>query len=114
MGSDFISDYSFGKIVINGKSYSDDIILLHRQVVPSWWRDKGHYLSKDDLERVIEFKPDLLIVGKGHSGRMSIAKGLAEKLPFEIEAYNTKKAVEIYNQKIKKSEKIAGAFHLTC
>jgi hypothetical protein len=113
--SNFITHYSFGKIVIDGKTYENDIILLNKKVISNWWRDRGHRLAKNDLEKVIQFNPDILIVGKGHSGNMSVPSNLPQKLDFEIKKYDTSKAVEVYNEKIKNNtKKIAGAFHLTC
>ncbi|TXT59784.1 MAG: hypothetical protein BAJALOKI2v1_170038 [Promethearchaeota archaeon] len=115
MTPEFIQQYRFGKIVIEGKTYENDVILLGKEVVPNWWRNRGHRLAKKDLEKIIEFKPDLLIVGKGHSGNMSVPSGLPGELNFKVEKYDTNKAVKVYNDKIKKSnQKISGAFHLTC
>jgi hypothetical protein len=113
--SNFITHYSFGKIIIDGKTYENDVILLNEKVISNWWRDRGHRLAKNDLKKVIEFNPDILIVGKGHSGNMTVPPNLPQKLDFQIEKYDTSKAVEVYNEKIKNNKKkIAGAFHLTC
>ncbi len=114
MSSDWIEDYDFGKIVIDGEQYSDDVILLGREVKPGWWRKRGHSVNKNDLERVIEYDPDILIIGTGHSGRMSVPRGLSSKLNFEVKSYPTKKASKVYNNILEEDKKIAGAFHLTC
>ena len=114
MCSNFIESYSFGRIKIDGKSYSDDVILLGKEVKSGWWRDRGHMVQKPDLFDVIEYKPDLLIIGTGNSGRMSVPSDLIKKLDFRVESYETKKACEVYNRKLNESIKLAGAFHLTC
>lgn len=114
MSSQWIEGYDFGKIVIDGKQYSDDVILLGKEVKPGWWRKRGHSVNKNDLEKVIEYDPDILIIGKGHSGRMSVPRGLSSKLNFEVESYPTRKASKVYNEMLKEDKKIAGAFHLTC
>lgn len=114
MKNNFIEGYKFGNIKINGEVYTDDVILLGDEVKDGWWRKKGHQLSVDDLQKIIDFEPDLLIIGTGSSGRLSVPKPIKSKLDFKIKSVPTKKACEIYNKELKKGKKIAGAFHLTC
>ncbi len=114
MPSDFIEDYSFGKIVIDGKRYSDDVILLEKKVIDGWWRKRGHRVGKNDLDKIVNFDPDILIIGTGSSGRMSVPSKLPRRLNFEVESYPTKKACERYNKLVNSKKKIAGGFHLTC
>ena len=114
MKSEFINDYKFGKITILNKTYSDDIILLNRKVEQKWWRKEGHSLSIEDLNKVIDFKPDLLIIGTGDSGLMKVPLELYESLNCEVVSLPTSEAVKKYNSEIKENKKIAGAFHLTC
>jgi hypothetical protein len=45
---------------------------------------------------------------------MKVSKDLEQKLGFNIKTYDTKTAVEKYNERIKGTERIAGAFHITC
>ncbi|MFO8018817.1 MAG: MTH938/NDUFAF3 family protein [Promethearchaeia archaeon] len=114
MNKEFIQNYGFGSIIIDNKKYTDDLILLKRKIIPHWWRDKGHHLQKSDLDKVLSFEPDVLIIGKGYYGRMKVPNNLVETLEFEVISAKTKKATKIYNQKLQKNKKIAGAFHLTC
>ncbi|MGV9171709.1 MAG: MTH938/NDUFAF3 family protein [Promethearchaeia archaeon] len=110
----FIQDFGFGFITIQGKNYTNDVILLDKKVISDWWREEGHYLHKSDLEDVLSFEPDLLIIGKGKYGRMSVPKDLTNNLDFEVITAKTEKATKIYNEKLQEDKKIAGAFHLTC
>ncbi len=114
MPSEFIKSYEFGRIIIENKTYTSDIIILGKNVKPKWWRKEGHNLAKEDLNEVIEYKPKLLIIGTGDNGLMKIPPNLSSKLNFKIVSHPTKEAVEKYNQAIKRSTNIAGAFHLTC
>jgi len=114
MSTDLIEYYSFGKIVIDEETYTDDVILLGEKVIPSWWRKRGHRVTKKDLERVLAYDPDLLIIGTGNSGRMKVPSDLSKKLGFEVESYPTKRACKRYNDLLKKDKRIAGGFHLTC
>jgi hypothetical protein len=114
MSSQFIEKYNFGKIIINGKAYANDVILLGEKIIPNWWRKKGHNLLKQDLEKIIEYKPQLLIIGKGNNGRMRVPNALHKKLEFNIESYKTDRAVRRYNQALEEGIRVAGGFHLTC
>lgn len=114
MSTQFITNYRFGRITINGESYSNDVILLGEEVRSNWWRDRGHSLSLNDLEAVIQYDPEMLIVGTGNSGRMSVPRSLPKQLDMEVKSYKTDKAVQKYNELLKEGKKVAGAFHLTC
>lgn len=114
MGTEFIEDYSFGEIIIDGERYSDDVILLGKKVKSGWWRDRGHKVSVNDLKTVIDFDPEILILGKGSSGRMKVPSDVTKKLNFKVESYQTRKACKRYNELMSKGEKTAGGFHLTC
>ena len=114
MSGDLIEDYSFGKILIDGKKYTDDVILLGKKVKPGWWRKSGHRLHIEDLEDVIKFDPDILIIGTGNSGNMTVPAGVKKELDFEVKSFPTKKACKVYNEELKSGKKVAGGFHLTC
>lgn len=114
MGSQFIEHYEFGKIRIDGKTYTNDLIILNEEIHSGWWREKGHQLLKKDLEKVLEYQPELLIVGKGYNGRMSVSQSLKKQLDFELQVYKTSEAITQYNRALDENKKVAAAFHLTC
>ncbi len=112
-----IDSYQFGKIVIDGLEYSSDCIILGNSVQSNWWRKQGHLLSAEDLETVIKAKPTLLIVGCGKSGMMKIPKETRDFLlekNIQLEAADTARAVERFNELSQTDVKIAAALHLTC
>ena len=51
-----IDEYAFGRMVVDGKTYRKDLILLPEGIREDWWRDEGHSLSKADLTDVFEAK----------------------------------------------------------
>ena len=111
-----IESYTFGKIIINGKTYSSDLILYPDKVDDHWWRIAGHLLQKEDLKDVIQYKPDVLIVGTGADGLMEVpreTKKFLELKGIKLIVEETAKASEIYN-KLKDKQKVVAAFHLTC
>ena len=112
-----IDSYQFGKIVIDGVEYSSDCIILGNSVQANWWRKRGHSLSPEDLESVIKAKPTVLIVGCGSSGLMKIPNETRYVLleeDIQLEAADTARAVERFNELSQTDVKIAAALHLTC
>ncbi len=111
-----INSYSFGRIVIDGKTYMSDVIIFSDRVKADWWRKEGHELNSEDITEIIEEKPDLLIVGKGAYGLMKIkeeTKRILEENNIKLIAKKTSEACKIFNEKSGK-EKVVAALHLTC
>jgi hypothetical protein len=111
-----ITHYSFGKIIIDGKVYTSDIIVYPERINSSWWRKEGHYLDIDDLKGVIETRPDILIIGTGYSGGMKVpeeTKKYIESMGIEVHILITEEAVKLLN-KPQKDRVVIAALHLTC
>ncbi len=111
-----ITDYSFGRITIDGKTYTSDVIIYPDRVDPSWWRKEGHLLQIPDLTEIVNAKMHVLIVGTGYYGAMQTPKETIDYLKLkkiELYAEKTAKAVKLYNDMSAKQPVIA-ALHLTC
>lgn len=111
-----IDHYVFGKIVVDGKTYTSDVIVYPDRVDPSWWRKEGHYLQKEDLKEVLQAGPDLIVIGRGNWGVMEVPKvtlDFLESKGIETYAAKTGEAVDFFNSQTK-DKKVIGVFHLTC
>lgn len=116
MGKPEIQDYHFGRMVVNGKPYTQDLILLPDRVVGGWWRKEGHRLDRDDLQAIFEAAPEVLVVGTGAYGLMAVpqeTRQAVEEAGIELHAARTGEAWQLYNR-LQKHRRTAGAFHLTC
>jgi len=112
-----IDSYNFGSIKIDGKEYRNDIIVFPDRVSPDWWRKEGHNLHIEDLKEILDYSPDVLIIGTGANGVMNVPEPTKNKLKesgIEVIEEKTTMAVNIFNQKIEKDTNAVGAFHLTC
>ena len=70
----------------------------------------------DKLDKVIEAKPEAVVVGQGAHGRMRITAEARERLEganIEVIAAPTEEACETYSE-IRESRYAAAALHLTC
>ena len=96
-----IDGYVFGRIIIDGKTYTTDVIVYPERVDSSWWRKEGHYLNKEDLPGIVKAKPDILVIGTGNTGVMQVPEGTIkyfEEQGIEVRVAKTGKAVEIFNE----------------
>ncbi len=112
-----VDSYQFGKIVIDGVEYTNDVLVIANTVQPDWWRKKGHMLSPEDLRPIVDAAPSILVVGCGAYGVMNVPEQTRQFLAdhnIQIEALNTHKAVEKFNELARAGKNIAAALHLTC
>ena len=110
-----IDSYRFGEIVIQGKKYTSDVIISPLGVT-SWWRKEGHELHTEDLTEVLQQKPEVLVVGTGKYGLVTVlpeTRHCLEEMGIELVAQDTEQACHTYNQ-LCSSRKVIAALHLTC
>lgn len=111
-----IQSYDFGRIIIDGKEYTSDLIIFPDRIQSNWWRKKGHELNVEDIQAIVEVEPETLIVGTGYSGLMQVlpeTRNLLQSKGIKLIVEDSRKACETYN-KLHKSSKVIAAFHLTC
>ena len=75
-----IESYSFGRIIIDGQEYTSDLIIYPDKIDSKWWRLKGHLLQIDDLRDILEYNPDVLVIGTGAHGLMEVSEELKRLL----------------------------------
>jgi hypothetical protein len=112
-----ITDFSFGKIVVNGKTYSDDIKIVRGQVISGWWRKRGHRVDVEDVADILESRPDIVVIGKGSPGLMKSSSSLRDYLNVnnvELIEKKTAKAIEVFNKLYQEGKRVAAGFHITC
>ena len=113
-----IDSYAFGRMVIGGRPYTEDLIILpDGAIVCPWWRKTGHTIAMSDIRDVIACSPDILIVGTGNPGLMKPGGALCDELEMMgigIRVMPTKEAAREYNALGGRGRLVAGCFHLTC
>jgi len=111
-----IQDYGFGHIVIDGQSYSSDVIVYPDRVDGSWWRQEGHRLVPEDLPEVLSDPPEVLVVGQGSPGLMVVPPATRQRFEeagITLIAEPTARACETYNR-LRQEKRAVAALHLTC
>ncbi len=111
-----IDSYHLGQIVINGKKYSSDVIIFPDRVQGGWWRSKGHQLSLEDINDAIAENPEVLIVGTGVSGLVTVLPEVKQEIAargIKLIVEPTSEACKTYNR-LSRSQKVVAALHLAC
>jgi hypothetical protein len=120
MSRDFqmhVDSYQFGKVIIDGRNYTSDCIILGNTVQADWWRKQGHLLSVEDIETIIAAKPAVLVVGCGASEMMKVSEQTRQTLQkhnIRLEALDTHGAIQKFNELLVAGVNVAAALHLTC
>jgi len=112
-----IDSYEFGRIVVDGVSYTTDVLLIGQQVRENWWRKAGHSLCVEDIEPVIAAKPAVLVVGCGAYSMMNVPEQTSKAVQQQgiaLEATDTAAAAGRFNELSGKGANVAAALHLTC
>ncbi|HMA67564.1 MAG TPA: MTH938/NDUFAF3 family protein [Desulfosalsimonadaceae bacterium] len=112
-----IEQYTFGKIVIDGESYTDDLKIAGGRILPGWFRKSGHRVEPEDAADMLAEEPEVLILGKGEPGRMSASPALVELLrqkQIKLIEKPTKEAASLFNELHSQGKNVAAGFHLTC
>jgi hypothetical protein len=112
-----IENFSFGNIVVDGITYTNDIKIIRGSVIPTWWRKSGHRVDIEDVRDIIDAKPNILVLGKGKPGMMKSTSSLGEFLKqndIDLIEEKTSKAIKTFNRLFKQSKNVCAGFHLTC
>jgi hypothetical protein len=114
-----IEGYFLGRVSVDGREETRDVVVLPERIVRGWWRKKGHRLVLEDLDEVLDEVldelPERLLVGAGAYRRMRPDPGALETLRargIEVEVLPTADAVQRYTRL--DPRKTAVALHLTC
>lgn len=112
-----IDSYKYGHIVVSGTAYASDIIIYHDRVDPLWARHEEHRLIPADLTDVLNAQPDVLIIGTGYAGVLSVPKEIAAHIAaqgIEVLIDKTSKAVELFNSLQRTKKYAIAALHISC
>jgi len=111
-----IDKYSFGKILINNKLYTKDLIILEDIIKDNWQRKSGHSLILNDIQLIIDYQPDMIFIGTGKLGALKVSNDIISQINNyginDVIVGKSDTIVEKFNKC--KIAKKALAIHLTC
>ena len=110
-----IRHYSFGKMVIDGKTYEHDLCIAADKTVKNWQMHLNHYIELCDIRDWMGDDTRTLIIGIGAQNGCSVADDVVAYMQskgIELIILNTYDAVRRFNALPKKG--LAACFHLNC
>ena len=111
-----IESFKFGSITIAGKTYTGDVIVYPDRVDESWSREEEHRPQIREFAEIVNAEPDILIIGTGYAGVLSIPDQIRNYLTskgIEVRVDKTKQAIELFNS-LPGTDKVIAIFHITC
>jgi hypothetical protein len=102
--------------VIDGRTYTSDVVVFTDRVISNWRRKQGHQLSIEDIDDVLRENPEILVVGTGSSGFMRVLPQTESRLKgekIELIAAPTDEACRIFND-LMPARRVVACLHLTC
>ncbi|GAB4372982.1 MAG: Mth938-like domain-containing protein [Calditrichia bacterium] len=112
---------SFGSITIEGRDYHHDVIIRPNGEVQARKKSlsekvfgTSHILSLEEAQATFENGVELLIIGSGQYGQLTLSQEAAEyfkKRNCQVILKPTPEAIRLWNQA---GDKTMALFHLTC
>ena len=112
-----IEEYEFGRIVIQGRVYTSDVIVHKNGVEEGWWRKEGHRVCMDDIRRILDLNPEVVVFGTGAYRRVKVDEEVIEYLKknnIDVYVLETGEAVKLFDSLLKQGKNVVLAAHLTC
>ncbi len=112
-----IEGTGFGWIVIDGKRYNSDVLILATGEIKDRYENfsgSSHSLSKIEVDILLTGSPEVIIVGTGQAGCLVIPKEIKDyikKKDVSCLQFPTPEAIKVFNQEKRKKSAL---FHLTC
>ena len=112
-----IESFSFGRMVVNGKAYNNDLIIFpDGRVQDSWWRKSGHRMTVADIAVLVTEIPDVIVAGTGVYGYMKPDKAVSQVLKEKDIRFVTEptgQAWQTYNT-LADGARVGACFHVGC
>jgi len=113
-----VSNYEFGRIVVDNRSFKSDIILSNDGIInEGWWRREGHRVTKYDIREILEYSPEVVIFGTGYYGVVKVDEEVGDLFKsrgVRVEKFKSAEAVKRFNELAKQGKRVVLAIHLTC
>jgi hypothetical protein len=116
-----INKYNFGSIVIDGKEYVRDVLILTDGTIkerePSKAGFSSHKITWGDIAKIANGQPQVIVIGTGASGlaKLSLDAGIKlRKANLNLLVLSSSQAVDKFNQLTQEGKRVAALIHITC
>lgn len=114
-----IKNLSWGKVETTDGTFKD--VKISQSGAEEWnWNETGTHhtpgIQPEDVKDLVD-KVDIIILSSGQEERLQVMDKTIEYIEskgVEVERYETKKAVDRYNELVEKNESVGALIHSTC
>jgi hypothetical protein len=110
-----ITHYSFGRIIVNGKPYENDIAIFADGRTVNWQAQANHAIQLADVKTLMDGGTTTLIIGIGAHSGCSVTDDIAAYAASKniaVHVLDSFEAVKLFNASPKKG--LAACFHVNC
>ena len=110
-------EFSFGRIVVEGRTCNSDIKIVRGRLVTDWWRKSGHTVDIDDVQDILDSDSTILVIGKGQPGYMKVSESLRKCLQekdIKLIVEQTSEAIRTFNELMQAGKPVSAGFHVGC
>ena len=79
-----------------------------------WFRDKSHFISAEEVEPLLSSDVEVLVIGTGWHGAVSVDPAVQEIDGIEVHILQTPAAFELFNELVSSGKRVALIAHSTC
>ncbi len=116
-----INSFNFGFIVVDGKQYVYDVIILPDSTVKEREATKArlgsHNITWDDVAGIVKKQPEVIVIGTGTSKIARLSGETEENLRqanVNLLVLPSFQAVDKFNQLVSEGKRVAALIHITC
>ena len=116
-----INSFNFGSIVVDGKQYVYDVLILPDGTVKEREASKarlgGHSIIWSDVEKMVKEQPETIVIGTGTSGLARLSADVEVNLQqanLNLVVLQSLQAIEKFNQLVDERKRVAALIHITC
>jgi hypothetical protein len=112
-----INSTEFGSIVIDGKTYPNDVIVAWDGEIKEIITSERHLLGMKEFDEMVKKIPEMIIIGTGDSRLMKVSdefKSTCLQKRIELIEIISKDAIVKFNENINNGKKVVAFIHVTC
>jgi hypothetical protein len=115
-----IEEFRFGTIVVDGRTYTRDILILPDGTVKLredvFLNFVNHIVKQNEIIELLKANPELIVVGTGTDAKVKLSfnvERLIAESKVDLIALPSPQAIERYNQLVDKGKQVAALIHIT-
>jgi hypothetical protein len=112
-----ITEFSFGRIVVDGQICNNDIKIVQGKLATDWWRKSGHSVEINDVQDILDSDSNIVVIGTGQPGYMKITNSLRRHLEtnnIQLIEEPTARAIQTFNRLYSEGRRVSAGFHVGC